>query len=63
MSATVRIPTPLRGFTGGRAALDVAARTLDDALAQIIEQYPGLRRHLFTADGIHNYFWKARPIR
>jgi hypothetical protein len=20
-------------------------------------------RKLFTADGIHNYFWKARPIR
>jgi hypothetical protein len=20
-------------------------------------------RRLFTADGIHNYFWKARPIR
>jgi hydroxymethylglutaryl-CoA synthase len=19
-------------------------------------------RRLFTADGIHNYFWKARPI-
>ncbi len=20
-------------------------------------------RKLFTADGIHNYFWKARPVR
>jgi len=20
-------------------------------------------RRLFTADGIHDYFWKARPIR
>ena len=20
-------------------------------------------RRLFTADGIHNYFWKARPVR
>jgi hypothetical protein len=20
-------------------------------------------RKLFTADGIHNYFWKARPLR
>jgi hypothetical protein len=20
-------------------------------------------RKLFTADGVHNYFWKARPIR
>jgi len=20
-------------------------------------------RRLFTADGIHNYFWKARPLR
>jgi len=19
-------------------------------------------RRLFTADGIHNYFWKARPV-
>jgi hydroxymethylglutaryl-CoA synthase len=20
-------------------------------------------RRLFTAEGVHNYFWKARPIR
>ena len=20
-------------------------------------------RRLYTADGIHNYFWKARPVR
>ena len=20
-------------------------------------------RRLFTADGVHNYFWKARPLR
>jgi hypothetical protein len=20
-------------------------------------------RRLYTADGIHNYFWKARPLR
>ena len=51
MSSTVRIPTPLRGFTGGQSALDVSAGTLDHTLTQVTDRYPDLRRHLFTNDG------------
>jgi 3-hydroxy-3-methylglutaryl CoA synthase len=46
---------------GGRLPVelcDVDADTL--AMGQKVEM---TFRRLFTADGIHNYFWKARPVR
>jgi hydroxymethylglutaryl-CoA synthase len=46
---------------GGRAALeltDVDADTI--AVGDRVEM---TFRRLFSADGIHNYFWKARPVR
>jgi 3-hydroxy-3-methylglutaryl CoA synthase len=46
---------------GGRAALeltDVNADTI--AVGDRVEM---TFRRLFTADGLHNYFWKARPVR
>ena len=46
---------------GGRVPLELTDVDAD-------EVHVGMRvvptfRHLYTADDIHNYFWKARPLR
>jgi uncharacterized OB-fold protein len=49
-------------FDGG-GRLPVELCDLDaDALA-IGDRVELTFRRLFSADGIHNYFWKARPVR
>jgi len=46
---------------GGRLPIELTDVTPDDvAIGDRVEM---TFRKLFTADGIHNYFWKARPIR
>ncbi len=51
MSVRIGIPAPLRGYTGGRAQVDVAAATVGAALRELAREYPQLRRHLFADDG------------
>ncbi len=48
---TVHIPSPLRPFAGHAAALDLPARTVGEALAELVARHPDLRRHLYTEDG------------
>ena len=42
MSATVRIPTPLRSLTSGAAEVPVSAGTLGVVLKELDTTYPGL---------------------
>ena len=56
----------LGGSLGAKVLNDVTARIVADADPDEVEI--GLRvrmtfRRLLTANGIHNYFWKATPIR
>jgi adenylyltransferase/sulfurtransferase len=51
VSITVRIPTPLRGYAGGSAEVQVNAPTVGDALTLVIERYPQLRQHLYDERG------------
>jgi uncharacterized OB-fold protein len=46
---------------GGRYPIEMA--DVDPAEAKIGMRVEMTFRRLFTADGIHNYFWKARPVR
>jgi molybdopterin synthase sulfur carrier subunit len=39
----VRIPTPLRSYTGDRAAVEAAGGTVDELLLDLDRQFPGLR--------------------
>lgn len=48
--ATIRIPTPLRPYTGGQASVSVGGDTVGAALHDLVTQYPDLSTHLF-ADG------------
>lgn len=51
MPVPVRIPTPLRRFTGDRAELYVEAAELSSILDRLFEQYPGLKSQLLNEDG------------
>jgi hydroxymethylglutaryl-CoA synthase len=46
---------------GGRAPVELC--DVDAGSLQVGDRVEMTFRRLFTADGIHNYFWKARPIR
>ncbi len=45
---------------GGRLPMELTDVDADDV--QVGDRVEMTFRKLFTADGIHNYFWKARPI-
>lgn len=51
MSVTVTIPTPLRGFTGGRDAVELQGGTVGEVLDGLLSAHGGLRRHLVQEDG------------
>jgi adenylyltransferase/sulfurtransferase len=47
----VRIPTPLRQYTGGSSEVQVSGDTAGETLGNLAEEYPDLRQHLYTGDG------------
>jgi sulfur-carrier protein adenylyltransferase/sulfurtransferase len=51
VSARVQLPAALREYAAGAAEVRVEAASVDAALARLAEQYPLLRRHLFTDHG------------
>jgi molybdopterin converting factor small subunit len=51
MPVKVIIPTPLRQYTAKKDAVEIGARTVAEALAQLTARYADLRRHLFTEEG------------
>lgn len=51
MSPIIRIPTPLRAYAGAESEVTVRAGTVGDAMTDLIQRYPQLRRHLYTEDG------------
>ncbi len=51
MPVPVRIPTPLRRFTGDRAEVSVEAAELSSVLDRLFEQYPDLKSQLLNEDG------------
>lgn len=53
--AKIRIPTPLRAFTDGAAGIDVAGGTVGEALANLLDQHPELRAHLFNGEELRSF--------
>ena len=46
--ATVRIPAPLRGFTGGAAEISVAGNSVGDILRSLSDAHPELKRQILN---------------
>lgn len=53
--ATIKIPTPLRAYTGGEAQISVEGSTIGEALNDLVEQYPDLKQHLFNDGELRNF--------
>ena len=53
--ASIRIPTPLRAYTQGQASIEAPGDTVGEALANLVEQHPDLRRHLFNDDELRSF--------
>jgi molybdopterin synthase sulfur carrier subunit len=51
MSISVKVPTILRTYTGGTADVTVTGATLNDALADLDAQYPGIGARVLDDEG------------
>jgi molybdopterin converting factor small subunit len=47
----IKIPTPLRQYTGGDSEVEVDGGTAGETLGNLASEYPDLRQHLYTGDG------------
>ncbi len=52
----IRIPPVLRAQAGNQKKVEVTGSTVGEALESLLEQYPGLREQIFSADGTLNRF-------
>ncbi|MAU11998.1 MAG: molybdopterin synthase sulfur carrier subunit [Anaerolineaceae bacterium] len=53
--ASIRIPTPLRVYTGDEAKVSVSGGTVGEALNDLVNQYPDLQQHLFQNDKLRSF--------
>ena len=49
--ATVIIPTPLRKFTSNTPRVSIVADKVSDIIAELVTNYPDLKKHLINSDG------------
>jgi molybdopterin converting factor small subunit len=52
---SIKIPTPLRTFTGGQGQVAVNGATIGDALNDLTTKYPELRQHLYNGAELRNF--------
>ncbi len=53
--ASIKIPTPLRPYTGGEAQVAVSGSTVGEALNDLTDRYPELRPHLFNGADLRSF--------
>lgn len=53
--ATIKIPTPLRAYTGGNAVIDVEGATVGDIINDLTSKHPDLRQHIFEGDELRSF--------
>lgn len=53
--STIKIPTPLRAYTGGNAEIEVAGETVGAAIGDLVTKYPDLRQHLYNGNELRNF--------
>lgn len=49
---TIKIPSNYQPFTDWKTEINVAANTVGEAIEQYINEYPEMKKHLFTHWGI-----------
>ncbi len=53
--ATIRIPTPLRPYSGGHSSVTVTGETVGEALENLTQLHPQLRAHLFDGETLRSF--------
>lgn len=53
--ATIKIPTPLRAYTGGNAVIEVTGETVGEVLGNLTNQHPDLRQHIFDGENLRSF--------
>ena len=56
MPVKIVIPTPMQRYTMNHDEVEVGGATVDSALHHLVENYPDLRKHLFSDDGTLRHF-------
>ena len=51
MAITVRIPTPLQRLTGGRGEVPANGKDVEELLADLERQYPGIKERICDEQG------------
>ena len=46
----LKIPSPLRPYAGGEAAVELNGETVAEVINALIDRHPGLKKHLFSDD-------------
>ncbi len=52
---TIRIPTPLRPYSGNNATVSVSGSDVNSALNDLTTQFPDLRQHLFEGETLRSF--------
>ncbi|MGD8792419.1 MAG: MoaD/ThiS family protein [Anaerolineae bacterium] len=50
-NVNLRIPTPLRPYAGKQANVALDGATVEEAVGNLFDQYPALRRHIVDDEG------------
>ncbi len=53
--ASIKIPTPLRAYTGGQAVVQVSGSNVQAILNDLTAQHPDLRNHIFEGDKLRSF--------
>ncbi len=48
---SLRIPAPLRVYTGRQSSVALMGVTISEAMAELVERFPGLGKHLYDDRG------------
>ena len=56
MSATVKIPTPLRKLTNNETSVDAVGKTIEQVVESLDSAYPGMRERLIDDNGDLRHF-------
>ena len=56
MSATVKIPTPLRRLTNNETSVDAVGNTIEQIVESLDSAYPGMRERLIDDNGDLRHF-------
>jgi molybdopterin converting factor small subunit len=53
--ATIRIPAPLRPYTGGQSSVEVNGGSVNAVLNNLTTQHPDLQQHLFEEGKLRSF--------